>query len=924
MPLTPGSRIGPYEVVARLGAGGMGEVYRARDPKLNRDLAIKVLPAALSRDEGFLIRFQAEARAASSLNHPNIITIHDIGSADGHSYILMELVEGRTVRELTEPGAMPLKKTLQIAAQAAEGLAAAHARGIVHRDLKPENLMVSRDGVVKILDFGLAKTVTAEASAEDRTLSAGVSQTEPGTVLGTVGYMSPEQASGQPVDFRGDQFSLGTIVYEMVAGKRAWRRKTPAESLVAIIREEPEPLASAAPDTPTALRWIVERCLAKDPEDRYAATKDLARDLRALSDHFSDLTTGGSVQGVHAPAAKRHRTPAVWTAAGGALVLGAAAAWLLRPAPPLPTPPRPSYLTYSGRESEPAMSPDGRVLAFSSERTRQKRIWLKQLADGSEAVLTSGPDRAPRFSPDGASILFTRTEAPGKQSLYRIPVVGGEPRRVVENAFLADYSPDGRQIVFLRSSNLDGNYGYEILVAPATGSPGKVLHRIDALTASAPRWSPDGRFVSVAYSLTGALGGIPWRIAIVPSAGGPARTIAPDGKHGMVSTALWSGDGRDLVYAQLDPGYFPTSGRIVRQELSGATRVLFGALNLGLTLDYAGDGGLVYQADSIRGNLRQQNLPTGGRFDEGQDPRWLTRGYGVDRQPAYSPDGQRVVFTSNRDGNMNIWELTLATGAVRRLTDDPADDWDPFVTRDGQHLLWSSNRSGNYEIWIAGADGTNPRQLSHDRDLAQAAAGGRKAGVSAPGEPLGDAENPTVTPDGQWVVYGAYGAETAGVWRIRIDGSEPKQMVAGTFRDPNLSPDGRFVGVIDLHSAPRMRILRLEDGQFLPFVRDVQVDPATAQATARLRWGPDGRSVFVGGLDDRGFGGVFREDFNPSGPQSTVRKPVAGFDADYRVDGFAVSPDGRRITLAVTEQPSDLVLIEGLGGLPPPPRRTAP
>ncbi len=287
MSLTTGTKLGPYEILSPIGAGGMGEVYRARDPKLNRELAIKILPAAVARDEGFLARFQAEARAASALNHPNIITIHDIGTADGHPYILMELVDGRTVRELTDPGPMPLKKTLQIAAQVAEGLAAAHARGIVHRDLKPENLMVSRDGVVKILDFGLAKTVTA-ASAEDRTISAGVSQTEPGTVLGTVGYMSPEQASGQPVDFRCDQFSLGTILYEMVAGERAWRRKTPAESLVAIIREEPRPLSAAAPETPTALRWIVERCLAKDPEDRYAATKDLARDLRALSDHLSD------------------------------------------------------------------------------------------------------------------------------------------------------------------------------------------------------------------------------------------------------------------------------------------------------------------------------------------------------------------------------------------------------------------------------------------------------------------------------------------------------------------------------------------------------------------------------------------------------------------------------------------------------------
>jgi serine/threonine protein kinase len=389
MAITAGSKLGPYEVLSRLGAGGMGEVYRARDPKLNRELAIKLLPITLSTDKGFLARFQAEARAASALNHPNIITIHDLGEVDGHSYILMELVDGKTVRELVDGGALPLKKTLQLAAQAAEGLAAAHARGIVHRDLKPENLMVTKDGVLKILDFGLAKTETFGGSAEDQTVSAGITGTEPGTVLGTVGYMSPEQASGQPVDFRGDQFSLGTILYEMITGKRAWRRKTPAESLVAIIREEAQPIAAAAPDTPTALRWIVERCLAKDPEDRYAATKDLARDLRALSEHFSDLASGSAV-GVRAPAAAKTRLgPPALALAAAALLLGAGATWFLRPKPAPWSPPSPHYLTYSGRDSDPAVSPDGKVLAFTSERSGRKRIWLKQLSDGSEALSTT-------------------------------------------------------------------------------------------------------------------------------------------------------------------------------------------------------------------------------------------------------------------------------------------------------------------------------------------------------------------------------------------------------------------------------------------------------------------------------------------------------------------------------------------------------
>src|SRR6185503_10872737 len=229
-----GSRLGPYEVLAPLGAGGMGEVYRARDSRLHRELAIKVLPESIAGDAALLARFQSEARAASALNHPNIITIHDIGSTDGVSYILMELVDGKTVRELLSGGPLPLKKTLQIAAQVAEGLAAAHARGIVHRDLKPENLMVSRDGVVKILDFGLAKTTPLYARPGEDTGSYEAVATQPGSVLGTVGYMSPEQASGRVLDFRSDQFSLGTILYEMVTGRRAWKRNSAAETLTAI------------------------------------------------------------------------------------------------------------------------------------------------------------------------------------------------------------------------------------------------------------------------------------------------------------------------------------------------------------------------------------------------------------------------------------------------------------------------------------------------------------------------------------------------------------------------------------------------------------------------------------------------------------------------------------------------------------------
>jgi predicted ATPase len=284
--LSAGIRLGSYEILTPLGAGGMGEVYRARDTRLPREVAIKILPEALARDPERISRFDREARWASALNHPNIVTIYEVGQSGSILYIAMELVEGRTVRELIASDALPLRKLLQIGSQVADGLARAHAEGIVHRDLKPENLMTSRDGFVKILDFGLAKLVAKAPEGVSQLTTEDGLQTGLGVVLGTAAYMSPEQASGRSVDFRSDQFSLGCVLYEMAAGKHAFRKETAAETLTAILRDEPEPLASVNARLPAPLCWIVERCLAKEPEERYASTRDLAQDLAAVRDRF--------------------------------------------------------------------------------------------------------------------------------------------------------------------------------------------------------------------------------------------------------------------------------------------------------------------------------------------------------------------------------------------------------------------------------------------------------------------------------------------------------------------------------------------------------------------------------------------------------------------------------------------------------------
>ena len=296
--------IGHYRVLGKIGCGGMGVVYEAEDLKLGRHVALKFLPEELAEDPESLQRFRREARSASALNHPNICTVYEVDEANGRAFIAMELVEGKTLRELLVSGSLPMRKAIEIAAQVAEGLTKAHEAGIAHRDLKPENLMVSHDGFVKILDFGLAKLASP---SENVGYVARHVADAPGLVLGTVGYMSPEQASGQQLDFRSDQFSFGLVLYEMVTGKRAFQRSTAAETLVAILREQAEPIGTQNRDAPAPLCWAIERCLAKEPDKRYVSTRDLARELAAIRDRFSEkpVQAGGDAPGESSCAANR-------------------------------------------------------------------------------------------------------------------------------------------------------------------------------------------------------------------------------------------------------------------------------------------------------------------------------------------------------------------------------------------------------------------------------------------------------------------------------------------------------------------------------------------------------------------------------------------------------------------------------------------
>ncbi|HEX4440596.1 MAG TPA: protein kinase [Thermoanaerobaculia bacterium] len=494
MTLAPGTRLGSYEIVAPLGAGGMGEVYRARDARLSREVAIKVLPAAVASDPDRRLRFEQEARSASALNHPNILTIYDVGSADGTVYIAMELIEGRTLRELIAGGEpVPMKRLLEVATQTAEGLAKAHGAGIVHRDLKPENVMVSKDGFVKILDFGLAKLiepVTQDASVLPTAIAA---PTTPGTVMGTAGYMSPEQASGQSVDYRSDQFTLGAILYEMATGKRAFARKTGAETLVAIIREEPEPIAQLAPKSPAPVRWIVDRLLAKDPEERYASTKDLARDLKSVRDHLSETTSSAS-GALEAAEPARARRRGWMLPAALMLLAGLGAGYLLKTTLGTKTvqPVTFQRLTYQrGRIYSARFAPDGQTIVYSAAWEGGPLQVFSARADSSEyrplglsgaAVLSISTSGELAVQLNNHYVLGYQTSG----TLARVPLAGGAPREILEDVQDADWSPDGKQLAVCRLVGNRGRLEYPI---------GKPIVESAGWLSSA-RFSPDGRLIA--------------------------------------------------------------------------------------------------------------------------------------------------------------------------------------------------------------------------------------------------------------------------------------------------------------------------------------------------------------------------------------------------------------------------------------------
>jgi len=858
-----GVRLGPYEIVSALGAGGMGEVYKARDPRLDRIVAIKVLHADVASAPDRRQRFEREARAIAALQHPHICVLHDIGRQDGTDFLVMEYLDGETLARRLTKGPLPLDQALQYAIQVADALDKAHRQGITHRDLKPGNLMLTKSGV-KLLDFGLAKLREGDAGPAGR-LSALPTQepdlTGEGTILGTLQYMAPEQLEGKKADARTDIFAFGAVVFEMVTGRKTFDGKSQASLIGAILKDEPPTMSTLQSLTPPALDRVVSTCLAKDPDDRWQTARDVARELGWIAETLNGLEPDQRV----VRSAPRRRERLVWVSALALVTVMAAGMtmWALRPVPPAPevrfeitTPPTPQPTSL-------AISPDGQKIVFVATSDARPRLWLRSL-DSVSARPLAGTDGGfyPFWSPDNRSIGFF---ADGK--LERIDLDGGLVRALANapNPLGGSWNRDGT-ILFTP------NYSGPIFRTSAAGGEAPALTRIEAQQASHrfPQFLPDGRhflyYVSSSAEVRGVYVG-------ELDGGTPRRLLDADAPGAYASSGhlLFVRQGT-LIAQEFDPVRLVLIGN----PFSIAEQVVVVGDSTSAGLSASAAGPLVYRAGLTSGQRQFIWFDRSGReIGKVGDPDSASPA-----NPSPSPDGRRIAINRTVNRNTDVWILDLGRGSLSRFTFDPAADSGQAWSPDGSRIVFTSNRNGVYDLYQKSATGAGSEDLL-----------------------LATAQNKSPmdwSPDGRFVLFRSPSPATGfDLWALPIGGErKPFPVVQSNFeeRDGQFSPDGKWIAYQSNESG-RMEIV------VQPFPGPGGKLQVSTNGGAQVRWRADGKELFYIALDGRLMAVPIRLASNSQSVEADAPVPLFPTSVGGAVQGnpypqqYAVSADGQRFLM---------------------------
>jgi len=926
--LKPGQTIGSYEVISFISRGGMGEVYLAEDKRLGRKVALKLLPASFTTDADRLRRFEQEARAASALNHPNIITIYEIRQAAGSHVIATEFVEGETLRHRLSRASLSLSEALNIAIQVADALSAAHKAGIVHRDIKPENIMLRPDGYVKVLDFGLAKLseqASPAVAAEAPTIQV---RTGSGIVIGTAGYMSPEQARGLSVDNRSDIFSLGAVIYEMIARRKPFQGDTPSDTLASILKTEPAPLSRVAPDTPRELARIVTKALQKDREERYQVVKDLWLDLKALKQELefqnkldrsanfdgdgaetTTLVPGAPTATLSGPRAtlqrsaignisesisieiKKHKAGAVLLLAAIVLLVTAGGfgvyKWLYRREPVARFwDVRLTRLTNSGNAIDATISPDGKYIVYVLSDRSQQSLYIRQVSTANDKLIVPP---APvgyfgiTFSPDGTELYYAIKANLDVGTLYRIPVLGGTPVKVLEKIDgPISFSPDGKQFVLIRGGY--PNPGESALVIANTDGSGernlvvkKPPQGFAPIFFTGPSWSPDGKIIAASVATIGGRS----KVVGVSVADGSERDLSTDAWP-FSARVQWLPDMSGLLVVAGD-----TAGAAMLWHVSypdARIRRVTNDLNsyraIGLTQD-----GKMFATVQSQGLVNLWLVPEGDATKGISLPTGNVGFYSSSGNNVSLVSDGRIAYASNEGGNADIWIADSDGNNRKQLTTNNAVNFSPVVSADRRYIVFVSGQNNKKNIWRMNIDGSNPVRLT--------------SGLFE--------SFPSVSPDGRWIVYTALEDAKPTLWKISIDGGTPVRVTDHAVTAATISPDGRLIALSypDSHDplAPpnRMAVIPFEGGAPL---KTFEV-ASTRTVSTIVQWSADGKSLLYS-MNANNVSNIWSQPIEGGPP-----KQITNFK-EMLITGFALSHDGKQLACTRGNLFRDAVLVTDL------------